>query len=163
YYNIADILSFGAGSPGNANNPATTSVKFVAFLCLMKFISWSISLGSGTSGGTLAPLFTIGGGMGLVMGWAARKLMPAAGIDPGIRDVVALRSDQTLGEVRAWVASGGPGSGHQGYPLVDENGIVAGVVTRRHLLDPANGDDRRLMVLVQRPPVIVYADSTLRD
>jgi len=33
----------------------------VLFLCVMKFLSWSISLGSGTSGRTLAPLFTIGG------------------------------------------------------------------------------------------------------
>src|SRR5207245_6470903 len=34
----------------------------VIWLCLFKFLSWSISLGSATSGGTLAPLFTIGGG-----------------------------------------------------------------------------------------------------
>src|SRR5207237_9764829 len=33
-------------------------------LGLLKFVSWSISLGSGTSGGTLAPLFTIGGALG---------------------------------------------------------------------------------------------------
>src|SRR5947209_7307106 len=39
-------------------------LKFVAVLCLMKFISWSIALGSGTSGGTLAPLFTIGSALG---------------------------------------------------------------------------------------------------
>ena len=38
--------------------------KALFFFCLMKFISWSIALGSGTSGGTLAPIFTIGGGVG---------------------------------------------------------------------------------------------------
>ena len=32
-------------------------------LCVLKFISWVIALGSGTSGGTLAPLFTVGGAM----------------------------------------------------------------------------------------------------
>src|SRR5205814_9164070 len=37
----------------------------VLFLCAMKFVSWAIALGSGTSGGTLAPLFTIGGGCGV--------------------------------------------------------------------------------------------------
>ena len=51
YYNISDILS------------GTNAASFIAFLVLMKFISWAISLGSGTSGGTLAPLFTIGGGL----------------------------------------------------------------------------------------------------
>lgn len=33
-------------------------------LCAAKLVSWLCSLGSGTSGGTLAPLFTIGGGLG---------------------------------------------------------------------------------------------------
>ena len=37
-------------------------------LVVLKFISWSIYLGSGTSGGTLAPLFTIGGGLGALLG-----------------------------------------------------------------------------------------------
>ena len=36
--------------------------------CVLKFVSWSIALGSGTSGGTLAPLFTIGGGLGALLG-----------------------------------------------------------------------------------------------
>jgi len=51
YYNITAMLSgkLAAGA--------------VLFLCLMKLLSWSVSLGSGTSGGTLAPLFTIGGGI----------------------------------------------------------------------------------------------------
>ncbi len=57
------------------------TISFVAVLFLMKFISWSISLGSGTSGGTLAPLFTIGGGLGYVMGAAGNLLFPAAAID----------------------------------------------------------------------------------
>ena len=37
-------------------------------LVLCKLISWSIALGSGTAGGTLAPLFTIGGGSGVLVG-----------------------------------------------------------------------------------------------
>jgi H+/Cl- antiporter ClcA len=47
------------------------TVRAVAFLCVMKFISWCISLGSGTSGGTLAPLFTIGGGVGATLASAS--------------------------------------------------------------------------------------------
>ena len=35
---------------------------------LVKAVIWSTSLGSGTSGGVLAPLLMIGGGVGLVVG-----------------------------------------------------------------------------------------------
>ena len=45
-------------------------------LCVLKFISWAVSLGSGTSGGTLAPLFTIGGGLGMLMGILAMRFFP---------------------------------------------------------------------------------------
>src|SRR4051812_4338891 len=57
YSNISGILSF---DPNSTDPWALRTFQIVGFLCLMKFISWSISLGSGTSGGTLAPLFTIG-------------------------------------------------------------------------------------------------------
>lgn len=36
--------------------------------CLLKFVSWAVALGSGTSGGTLAPIFTIGGALGVLLG-----------------------------------------------------------------------------------------------
>jgi H+/Cl- antiporter ClcA len=58
YDNIRNLLN---GSP-------TLTVLFS--LCVLKFISWSISLGSGTSGGTLAPLFTIGGAFGALTAMA---------------------------------------------------------------------------------------------
>jgi H+/Cl- antiporter ClcA len=45
-------------------------------LCVLKFVSWAVSLGSGTSGGTLAPLFTIGGGLGMLMGILAMRFFP---------------------------------------------------------------------------------------
>lgn len=50
-------------------------------LCFLKYISWVISLGSGTSGGTLAPLFTIGGGLGLLMGTLLIRYFPNSGIN----------------------------------------------------------------------------------
>ena len=58
------------------------SMRILFSLCVLKYISWSISLGSGTSGGTLAPLFTIGGGLGALLGMAAQHLFPKLGIDP---------------------------------------------------------------------------------
>lgn len=47
-------------------------------LCVLKYISWSVSLGSGTSGGTLAPLFTIGGALGALLGIGILHLFPSA-------------------------------------------------------------------------------------
>lgn len=49
--------------------------------CVFKFLSWSVALGSGTSGGTLAPIFTIGGGLGVLIGQA----LNAAGLAVDIR------------------------------------------------------------------------------
>src|SRR5437667_12280957 len=62
----------------------------VIWLCIFKFLSWAISLGSGTSGGTLAPLFTIGGALGAVFGVALRALFPSAGIDLRIAALVGM-------------------------------------------------------------------------
>src|SRR5207302_628659 len=84
YGNISAILSFDASNPGDF------TIKFIAILCLMKFISWSISLGSGTSGGTLAPLFTIGGGMGALLGAGAARLFPHAGVDVRVAALVGM-------------------------------------------------------------------------
>lgn len=53
----------------------------VATFCLLKFASWSVALGSGTSGGTLAPIFTIGGGMGVLAGQGLQAIFPSAGVD----------------------------------------------------------------------------------
>jgi chloride channel protein, CIC family len=59
-------------------------------LCLMKFASWAIALGSGTSGGTLAPLFTIGGGLGATVGAVAAHFFPALGVDPRVAGLVGM-------------------------------------------------------------------------
>lgn len=50
-------------------------------LCLLKYLSWVIALGSGTSGGTLAPLFTIGGALGALLGVGVLHCFPTAEID----------------------------------------------------------------------------------
>ena len=228
------------------------AVSVVAWLFLMKFLSWSISLGSGTSGGTLAPLFTLGGALGTLLGFGGAALLPAAGIDPRIaalvgmaamfagasralltsavfafevtlqpmgllpllggcaaaymlssllmresimteklarrgvrvpneyhpdplahlwvrdvqtREVVVLQETQTLSEVRRWIASGAPGSGHTGFPIISKAGYLIGVLTRRDLIGPGTvgGTDSTLGALVRRPPIIVYDDCSLRD
>jgi len=66
------------------------TLQALLFLCAMKFLSWSIALGSGTSGGTLAPLFTIGGALGAALGVATLSLFPHLGIDPRIAGLVGM-------------------------------------------------------------------------
>ncbi|TWF35871.1 H+/Cl- antiporter ClcA [Chitinophaga polysaccharea] len=69
YNNITSLLT--------GNVPLTLVIS----LCVLKYISWVISLGSGTSGGTLAPLFTIGGALGALMGIVVQKLFPGSDIN----------------------------------------------------------------------------------
>jgi H+/Cl- antiporter ClcA/CBS domain-containing protein len=224
--------------------------KAALFLCLMKLLSWSIALGSGTSGGTLAPIFTVGSGLGSVIGAGASTLLPGAGIDiriaalvgmaalfagasrallasvvfafettlqpmgllpllggctasylvscllmkntimtekierRGVRvpaeysadfleqvmvrdvaaqPVVTLNATQTLAEVRQWLANHSSASHHQGYPVLDEREQLIGVVTRRNILDRDHTEESLVRDLIQRPPAVVFEDSSLRE
>jgi len=78
--------------------------KAVAALFILKFVSWAISLGSGTSGGTLAPLFTVGGGLGSLLGSAAMYLFPSAGVDIRVAAMVGMAA-MFAGASRALLAS----------------------------------------------------------
>ena len=73
-------------------------------LCIFKFVSWAISLGSGTSGGTLAPLFTIGGASGVALGEILARGVPQLGIDPRICALVGMAA-MFAGASRALLAS----------------------------------------------------------
>jgi H+/Cl- antiporter ClcA len=238
-YNVIDsVLSGGLAG------------KALLLLFTLKFVSWAIALSSGTSGGTLAPLFTIGGGLGATLGAGAVILLPSAGVDPnvaalvgmaamftgasraflasvvfafettlqpngilpllggcgaaylvsgllmqhsimtekierrGVRvpseygidmfekilvresanyEVVSLGSRQTLWEVRKWISSGKPGSGHQGYPVINGKGVLTGVVTRRDINGSRLSNTATISELVKRPPVTIYEDDTLRE
>ena len=238
YNNISDVIS---------NN---LTVQAILTLCTLKFISWSIALGSGTSGGTLAPLFTIGGGVGALAGSAVHGLFPHLGVDPRIaalvgmaaifagasralltsavfafettlqplgllpllggctasfmvscllmrntimtekiarrgilapaeyfadalehvlvrdaisRKLVTLNVEDTLVKIRAWLASGVDGTDHQGFPVINEKGIVAGVLTRRDLLESSAAGTTRIAELVNRPLKFIYDDCTVRQ
>lgn len=238
YTNIGAVLAgqFGLGT--------------MLALCLLKLVSWSVALGSGTSGGTLAPLFTIGGALGGVLGLALSNLAPWLQIDPRmaalvcmaaifagasrafltsvvfafettqqphgllpllgacaaaylisgllmrntimtekivrrgvrvpsdyaadyldqiyVRDacskaLVTLNAAQTIGDVRAWLASDGSATKHQGFPVIGSDGNVLGVVTRRQLYDVSQTDDATVQSLITRAPLVVREDHTLRE
>jgi chloride channel protein, CIC family len=232
YGNIEDLLS------GRLLGTAALA------LCGLKFLSWAISLGSGTSGGTLAPLFTIGGAAGVALGGLVTAALPALGLDlricalvgmaamfagasrallasvvfafettlqplgllpllggcsagylvssllmrnsimteklarRGVRvpseyaadfldlvhvadacskPVVSVSFDESIAALRTRVSS------HQGFPVVDGEGRLIGVITRRDFLDATQPQDARAGDLVRRPPVVIFPDSSLRE
>jgi CIC family chloride channel protein len=246
---IAQTLGVGYGNI-RLELSGTLSEKALVLLCTFKFVSWAISLSSGTSGGTLAPLFIIGGALGAALGGGATALLPSAGMDLRIAGlvgmaamfagasrallasivfafettlqpfamlpiaagcaaaylvsslimkdtimtekiarrgisvpvdyaadflsqifvrevasphVVSLRADQTLAEVRAWLAGGGPGSTHHGFPVVDTELGLIGLVSRRDLLDLSQPATKQASDLIRGPFVVAFEDSTLRE
>jgi len=78
--------------------------RALALLCAWKLVSWTLSLGSGTSGGTLAPLFTIGGGLGATVTAGIAALLPSLGMDPRIGALVGMAA-MFAGASRALLAS----------------------------------------------------------
>jgi len=238
YDNIAAIVNgrFGLG--------------LLLALGLLKLASWAVALGSGTSGGTLAPLFTVGGALGGAAGLAMAAWMPWLHVDPRVaalvgmaaifaaasraflasavfafettqqahgllpllggcavaylvsgllmrqtimtekiarrgvrvpsdysadfldqvlvrevcsRDVVSLDAEQRVAEARAWLARRAAGSTHQGFPVLDAAGGLAGVVTQREIWDAQAQDEAPIASLLRRPPLVVRADHTLRE
>lgn len=92
YNNITDVL----------NQQLTLQV--ILSLFLFKFISWAIALGSGTSGGTLAPLMTIGGAAGALAGMLATHFFPGYQVNIGMAALVGM-SAMFAGASRALLTS----------------------------------------------------------
>ncbi len=224
--------------------------RVLVVLCVLKLVSWVIALGSGTSGGTLAPLFTIGGGLGAALGAWGASLLPHVGIEPRIaalvgmaalfagasrallasvvfafettlqplgllpllggcsaayfvscflmrntimtekiarrgvrvpseyaadfldqlrvgdfasRSVVTFAGTDTLAQLRERFASHGVGSRHHGFPVLDERGLLLGVVTRRDVLDPRHSGGTEVRRLIERALAVAFEDSSLRE
>ncbi|MDI1446963.1 chloride channel protein [Polyangium sp. 6x1] len=92
YDNIDDILA------------GTLVGRAALVFCAFKLFSWIVALASGTSGGTLAPLFTLGGGLGSVLGGLAVAVAPSLGIDVRIAALVGMAA-MFAGASRALLAS----------------------------------------------------------
>jgi len=50
--------------------------RALIILVVLKFLAWALYLGSGTSGGILAPLFTLGSGLGAYIGARLLRRIP---------------------------------------------------------------------------------------
>jgi CIC family chloride channel protein len=66
------------------------TIGVVAALALAKLFAWWIALGSGTSGGTLAPILLIGGAAGTLAARAAGQVMPGLGVPTSVMALVAM-------------------------------------------------------------------------
>jgi CIC family chloride channel protein len=92
YDNITGILS------------GAWPLTLICSLCLFKFLSWAIALGSGTSGGTLAPLLTIGGAAGAIIGNVILHWFPGSAISIPMAALVGM-SAMFAGASRAYLTS----------------------------------------------------------
>ena len=238
YDNISHLLTGGM------------AIKAILMLLILKWISWTVALGSGTSGGTLAPLFTLGSALGLLLGMAAAHLFPDAGVDVrvaalvgmaalftgasralltsivfafettmqphgllpllagcttaflvscllmrdtimtekiarrGIRvqteystdfldrlfvhdacshNVVSLGSQETCAEVRTKLATDATYKLYGGFPVVDAEHHLLGILTDHDFINPDIAPETRLKDMIRRPPVVIYSHCSLRQ
>ncbi len=173
YDNITNILS------GNM------TLNFLIGLCLFKFISWSISLGSGTSGGTLAPLFIIGGAAGAVAGNVILHWFPTLGISVSLCALVGM-SAMFTGASRAFLTSvifaiettgqpnallpllGACGGSYIVSFFLMKNTIMTEKISRRGVKTPDSYEPDILEKItvaevMQEPGIVIHAEEKIED
>jgi chloride channel protein, CIC family len=88
-YFVPRILGVGYDTIGDILN-ASLGLKLLVIVMLAKAIALVISLGSGTSGGLLAPMFMSGAAMGGIFAMAMDAIFPAANLSAGAFALVAM-------------------------------------------------------------------------
>jgi len=79
------------------------------------------------------------------------------------RNVICMYRADLVGDARRWLQSHLPTAGHQGYPLLDEDGRLCGFVGRRDVLDPSVADTATLGSLTRRAPAVITGAHTLSE
>jgi len=82
-------LGVGYDAIGDVLN-SRLALGTVAVLGLVKLVSWWLALGSGTSGGTLAPILLISAAFGTLFGAGVNLVLPGAHVAPGAFALVAM-------------------------------------------------------------------------
>jgi H+/Cl- antiporter ClcA/CBS domain-containing protein len=170
YGNIEGILNLQWGG------------QVVFWLCAMKFLSWWLALGSGTSGGTLAPLLTLGAGVGQLVGVFLQPWLP---LDPRLMALVGMGA-LFAGASRALLASAlfaveATGAWEGSVPVLlgcacsclvaswlREHSIMTEKITRRGHLVPAHYDaddllHHRVGALMSTDVPLVLPDLSVSD
>jgi CBS domain-containing protein len=88
-YFVPRVLGVGYDTIGDILN-ASLAWKLLLVVMLAKAVALVISLGSGTSGGLLAPMFMSSAAMGGVFAMAMNRIFPAATLSPGAFALVAM-------------------------------------------------------------------------
>ncbi|HEY4930919.1 MAG TPA: CBS domain-containing protein [Terriglobales bacterium] len=83
--------------------------------------------------------------------------------DAATYQVVSLGAGLTLGEVRSRIAQGLPESTHHGFPVVDKERGLIGLVSQRALLDAGEPATKRIGEIVSGPCAVVFEDNSLRE
>jgi CBS domain-containing protein len=83
--------------------------------------------------------------------------------DAASAPVIALDGAESVADARARFRNGGRAMTHQGFPVLDGEGMLIGVVTRRDVFDPELREEATVAEAVKRPPVVVFEDNSLRD
>ncbi|HKT21336.1 MAG TPA: chloride channel protein, partial [Nitrososphaerales archaeon] len=66
------------------------AIGVVLMILVAKAVAWLLAMGSQTSGGTLAPLFMVGGSLGYLFGSWITSLFPGLGVGPGVFAVAGM-------------------------------------------------------------------------
>lgn len=66
------------------------AIGVLGALLIAKLLAWWVALGSGTSGGTLAPILLISGAFGSLLGALINELVPTLHVSPGAVALVAM-------------------------------------------------------------------------
>ena len=88
-YFVPRVLGVGYDTIGDILN-ASLGLKLLIVVMLAKAIALVISLGSGTSGGLLAPMFMSSAAMGGALAMVLNLLIPSAHLSPGAFALVAM-------------------------------------------------------------------------
>jgi H+/Cl- antiporter ClcA/predicted transcriptional regulator len=173
YDNIISILS------------GTLSLMLIIRLCFFKFLSWAIALGSGTSGGTLAPLLTIGGATGAILAAVILMFFPNAGITIPMAALLGM-SSMFAGASRAYLTSitfalestmqsnallpllGACTASYLVSFFLMENTIMTEKIARRGVATPVSFEPDVLSKLslaevMNKDAIILSADNLIRD
>lgn len=170
YNNITQLLS------------GSLPVMLALTLCIFKFLSWAIALGSGTSGGTLAPLLTIGAGCGFLIGFGWNKVFPGMALPlngaalVGMSAMFAGASRALLTSIAFALETTGQGNALLALLgactaayiisfLLMENTIMTEKIVRRGVKTPDAFEPDLLSVLtvtdaVQETPLLLKSDMT---
>src|SRR5947199_9853873 len=88
-YFVPRVLGVGYDTIGDILN-ANLTFKVLIVVMLAKSAALVVSLGSGTSGGLLAPMFMSGAAMGGAFAMVLNKMIPSAHLSPGAFALVAM-------------------------------------------------------------------------